>query len=58
MGQVCEVRDLVAKLVMGQVCYWPRCPGILGWRDVRRVFASDLQVLFGDPVFECLTSRP
>ena len=28
MGRVCMVRDLVAELVMGRVCYGPRCPGI------------------------------
>ena len=42
MGRVYIVQDLVAKLVMGRVCYGLRCPGILGWRDVRRVFSSDL----------------
>ena len=29
MGQVCMVRGLVAELVMGRVCYRPRCPGII-----------------------------
>ena len=29
MGRVCMVRNLVAELVMGRVCYWPS----LSWAD-------------------------
>ena len=29
MDRVCMVPDLVAELVLGRVCYGPRCPGIL-----------------------------